>query len=241
MEVKWVEWTRLNTVKKKNKSDTRNDKSFKGASGDPRVTAGKAFSLADECRRLLAHMDAPLKCIQKVPRESFDVSISRCPAGVNETRTTYVITDGSVDVLSRAAGAGFVVVQNKPFKVVGAGYSSWLWASPLRAEGEAIRHGVLFARKKTTGPICICSDAEVIVQLIQQAGPGPPPLQDIVKDIRNSMSLDAVLCAIKVERGHVIASEALAKYARRTQESKITDHLEDDVIRGSGIFLAIIA
>ncbi|KAK1298231.1 hypothetical protein QJS10_CPB14g00499 [Acorus calamus] len=87
--------------------ETRNDKLFKGASGDPRVTAGKAFSLADECRRLLAHMDAPLKCIQKVPRESFDV-----------------------------------------------------------------------------------------------------------------------------ERGHVIASEALAKYARRTQESKITDHLEDDVIRG---------
>ncbi|KAK1309352.1 hypothetical protein QJS10_CPA09g02081 [Acorus calamus] len=106
--------------------ETRNDKLFKGVSSDPRVIVGKALSLANECRRLLAHMDAPLKCIQKVLRESLDVSISRCLIGVNETRTTYVITDGSVNGLSRAAGACFVVVQNKPFKVVGAGYSSWL-------------------------------------------------------------------------------------------------------------------
>ncbi|KAK1288239.1 hypothetical protein QJS10_CPB19g00568 [Acorus calamus] len=56
--------------------ETRNDKLFKGVSSDPRVTTGKALSLADEYRQLLAHMDAPLKCIQKVPRESLDIENS---------------------------------------------------------------------------------------------------------------------------------------------------------------------
>ncbi|KAK1259875.1 hypothetical protein QJS04_geneDACA010161 [Acorus gramineus] len=167
---------------------TRNDRLLKGVSSDPRVTVEKAFSLADECRRLLAHMDAPLKCAFRKCQEKVLMSLFQ-GAQLELMRLGPLMSSLMVVWMAflELQEAGFVVVQNKPFKVVGAGYSSWLWASPLRAEGEAIRQGVvLFARKKTTGPLCICSDAEAIVQLIQQAGPGPPPLQDIVKDIRNT-------------------------------------------------------
>ncbi|KAK1301304.1 hypothetical protein QJS10_CPB12g00831 [Acorus calamus] len=54
----------------------------------------------------------------------------------------YVITDGSVDQLSRAAAAAYVLVQDRPVKILGAGMSSWPWSSPLIMEAEAISKGL---------------------------------------------------------------------------------------------------
>ncbi|KAK1295762.1 hypothetical protein QJS10_CPA08g00303 [Acorus calamus] len=104
---------------------------------DPRFTAGRALSIVDECCRLIAQIKPPqpihfqeVRVYQQTEHVDGLIHID----GGNHI--TYVITYGSVDGNTRAAGAGFVVVQDQPFSIVGAGYLSWLWASPLHAEGE---------------------------------------------------------------------------------------------------------
>ncbi|KAK1312326.1 hypothetical protein QJS10_CPA07g00533 [Acorus calamus] len=193
---------------------------------DPWLTAGRALSIVDECCKLIAQIKPPqpihFQEVRAYQQTEHAYGLIHSDGG---NHITYVITDGSVDGNTRAAGAGFVVVQNQPFSIVGAGYLSWLWASPLRAEGEAIRQGVLFARQRVT-------DAEVWVRLLHQDGPGPPQFQDLVQDIKNVSRSGDIICAIKVGREHVKAPEVLAKYARRTQNSKTSERLADDHIRG---------
>ncbi|KAK1325871.1 hypothetical protein QJS10_CPA01g01735 [Acorus calamus] len=60
---------------------------------------------------------------------------------LRKEKPMVLITDGSVDPLTRRAGAGFVIVCFDPIRIIGAGYKGWLWASPLRTEAEAIRLG----------------------------------------------------------------------------------------------------
>ncbi|KAK1312077.1 hypothetical protein QJS10_CPA07g00615 [Acorus calamus] len=145
----------------------RNNRIFKGRYRDPRVTAGMALSVVDECSRLIAHKDPShvfhLREIPVCKQSDVDLCLMN---SIRASQNTFIITDGSVDCSSRVAGAGFVIVQDQPFTVIAAGFSSWLWASPALAEGEAVRQGVRFVRGKTQGPVFICSDAESIIRLL---------------------------------------------------------------------------
>ncbi|KAK1293339.1 hypothetical protein QJS10_CPB17g00624 [Acorus calamus] len=54
------------------------------------------------------------------------------------------VKDGSVCSLTQAAGAAFVII-GQSYTVLGAGYASWPWSSPIHMKAEAIRLGVQFA------------------------------------------------------------------------------------------------
>ncbi|KAK1284023.1 hypothetical protein QJS10_CPB21g00718 [Acorus calamus] len=133
------------------------------------------------------------------------------------SNTTFIITDGSVDPSSRGAGAAFVIVQDTPRCVIAAGYSSWPWANAARAETAAIWMAVRKARSLGLKGLCICSDAEAILRLLQIANPGPYPIQGFVDQIHlcNVPGDPIVLC--KVSKEAVRAPEVLAKIARKMQ------------------------
>ncbi|KAK1321723.1 hypothetical protein QJS10_CPA03g01460 [Acorus calamus] len=127
----------------------RNNRIFKGSYEDPRVIAGKALSVVDECSRLIAHKDpSHVFHLQKIPMCKPSEGDLCLMNSIRASRNTFIITDGSVDCSSRVAGAGFVIVQDQLFTVIEAGFLIWLWASPARAEGEAVRQGVRIAKVK---------------------------------------------------------------------------------------------
>ncbi|KAK1326472.1 hypothetical protein QJS10_CPA01g00323 [Acorus calamus] len=143
----------------------------------------------------------------------------------------YVLSDGSVDLVTRAAGVGFVLLIPEPLTVIASGCAYWPWASPLRMEAEAIRYGVQYARKLKFRNIFVCSDAEVLIKLLNDPGPGPPQLMDVISAIRCPGSQGEYISYVKVPRQCVTGPEALAKYARQAKMSLAGVFAENQKLR----------
>ncbi|KAK1308817.1 hypothetical protein QJS10_CPA09g01660 [Acorus calamus] len=159
------------------------------------------MSLAEESIRLLAKVQWQ---IQPPVTEAYCESDSQSQVVVptETSQWVFLITDGSVDMRTRAAGAGFVVVHQNDNRIIGAAYFGWLWSSPIRAEALAISQG-----------------------------PGPPQLQAFWEQWHKNSSSGERLHMFKVPREGVEAPEALARHARGAQEVKITENLQDSTIR----------
>ncbi|KAK1296204.1 hypothetical protein QJS10_CPB15g00958 [Acorus calamus] len=118
---------------------------------------------------------------------------------------------------TRAAGAAFILIQEDPHRILGVGYWSWPWATPIRAEAEAIRLGLHQARTAQLKHILVCTDAETLLCALSSPGPGPPQLQDCISSIRSYDRAEDPLLFVKVPRENVYAPELIAKYARDNQ------------------------
>ncbi|KAK1324521.1 hypothetical protein QJS10_CPA01g00702 [Acorus calamus] len=81
------------------------------------------------------------------------------------------------------AGAGFVIACSSPFRILGAGYEGWPWATPMRMEAEAIRIGLRFACTLGIKQIKICSDSLSVIQTLLVDGLGPPQIQEIPRSV----------------------------------------------------------
>ncbi|KAK1324750.1 hypothetical protein QJS10_CPA01g01706 [Acorus calamus] len=139
--------------------------------------------------------------------------------------------DGSVEESSRLVGAAYVGIQDTPRRVLGAGFTWWPWASPLRAELEAIRMGIQACRSWGGNQMIVCSDSQLLITLLQGTGMGPSILQDSIEHIRTMVDVSESVVFRKVSRDAVQALEALAKYARRERIMRHTRMMKDDAIR----------
>ncbi|KAK1282042.1 hypothetical protein QJS10_CPB22g00986 [Acorus calamus] len=112
------------------------------------------------------------------------------------------------------AGAGFVIACSSPFRILGAGYEGWPWATPMRMEAEAIRIGLRFACTLGIKQIKICSDSLSVIQTLQVDGLGPPQIQEVVAEIQQWRQGRQSMEFYKVPRELVRAPEILARCAR---------------------------
>ncbi|KAK1299041.1 hypothetical protein QJS10_CPB14g01424 [Acorus calamus] len=133
----------------------RNAVIFQNRHPDARWTIMKALSLASECLNLYPSRGTfgpGMMVSHKIIDELMELTLSKFYRRCHQSKSIYIITDRSVHSITREAGAAFVIVckadSSSAFKVIGAGYAGWPWSSPHCMEGEAIRLGVLFARKK---------------------------------------------------------------------------------------------
>ncbi|KAK1319191.1 hypothetical protein QJS10_CPB04g01081 [Acorus calamus] len=132
---------------------------------------------------------------------------------------------------TRAAGAAFILIQEDPHRILGVGYWSWPWATPIRAEAEAIRLGLHQARTAQLKHILVCTDAETLLCALSSPGPGPPQLQDCISSIRSYDRAEDPLLFVKVPRENVYAPELIAKYARDNQLRGFSKHLQKTWVR----------
>ncbi|KAK1324739.1 hypothetical protein QJS10_CPA01g02021 [Acorus calamus] len=151
--------------------------------------------------------------------------------GVFTSSPVYIIVDGSVEGSSRLAGAAYVGIQDTPRRVLGAGFTWWPWASPLRAELEAIRMGIQACRSWGGNQMIVCSDSHLLITLLQGTGMGPSILQHSIEHFRTMVDASESVVFQKVSRDAVQAPEALAKYARRERITRHTRMMKDDAIR----------
>ncbi|KAK1306467.1 hypothetical protein QJS10_CPA10g01111 [Acorus calamus] len=153
----------------------RNEWIFRRQEPQPLMVETRVLIHAKECaQKLMKHTEdsRSLRILQSQVCMSFK---AMGPCGtVHLTGDSILLMDGSVDGQSGGAGAGFVAICTSPFRILGAGYAGWPWATPLRMEAEAIRLGVRFMRGQGIPISCICSDSLSLVQLLQSGSPGPP-------------------------------------------------------------------
>ncbi|KAK1303660.1 hypothetical protein QJS10_CPB11g01467 [Acorus calamus] len=142
----------------------------------------------------------------------------------------FIITDGSVNTITRAAGAAFVLIRLNG-QVFGAGFAGWPWSSPSRMEAEGIRLGVQVARMKGLKNLVVCSDSLELVNLLLGLMVPPMALQQVVEAIRLLDSTEDKISFCKVSRRLVGPAEALAIYARKTQTHGLSNALIDKRIR----------
>ncbi|KAK1280562.1 hypothetical protein QJS04_geneDACA019758 [Acorus gramineus] len=81
-------------------------------------------------------------------------------------------------------------------RIRGAGYTGWPWASPLKAEMEAVRMGAETAWAMGYKNMLIGTDSEGVVRLLQSDSLGPPQVQNILERVKrvknNGVSIQAV-------------------------------------------------
>ncbi|KAK1299525.1 Aldo-keto reductase family 4 member C9 [Acorus calamus] len=122
-----------------------------------------------------------------------------------------ILSDGSVDVQSHAAGAGFILILVNTGQVLGAGYNGWPWASPVTAEAEGIRAELDFANKRGFSDIIVGTDVAQIVKLLSSSAPGPLHLLSLITLAHQVIHSGSRLRIMKVDRCHVRGPEALAR------------------------------
>ncbi|KAK1323255.1 hypothetical protein QJS10_CPA02g00152 [Acorus calamus] len=168
------------------------------------------MSLAEESIRLLAKVQWQ---IQPPVTEAYCESDSQSQVVVptETSQWVFLITDGSVDMRTRAAGAGFVVVHQNDNRIIGAAYFGWFYG-PLP-------FGLKLLPSLRVYNFC------------DPRGPGPPQLQAFWEQWHKNSSSGERLHMFKVPREGVEAPEALARHARGAQEVKITENLQDLTIR----------
>ncbi|KAK1325136.1 hypothetical protein QJS10_CPA01g01197 [Acorus calamus] len=210
----------------------RNEWIFRRQEPQPLMVATRVLIRAKECaQKLMKHTEdsQSLRILQSQVCMPFK---AMGPCGtVHLTGDSILLTDGSVDGQSGGAGAGFVAICTSPFRILGAGYAGWPWATPLRMEAEAIRLGVRFMQGQGIPISCICSDSLSLIQLLQSGSPGPPQVQDAIAEIQRTVSPLSVWQFCKVPRDLVRVPEVLARFARRKVESKWCLELHDPLIR----------
>ncbi|KAK1325527.1 hypothetical protein QJS10_CPA01g01986 [Acorus calamus] len=209
---------------------TRNRLIFQGESHSLWITSTRAILQAHEYydsflieqSREEVHMST---LIQKVviPRNN---GVANRP----QQRRAIIITDGSMQAQTRATGAGFIIIQEEPNRVISAGYTSWPWAGVLKAELGGILLGITEALRMGFRDIIVCSDAEIILRLLRSTETGTPSLQSMVEQIREDTSNVNQIQYIKVPRDCVRGSEALAKMGRNMQRTTISQFLQDNNI-----------
>ncbi|KAK1258884.1 hypothetical protein QJS04_geneDACA019300 [Acorus gramineus] len=152
------------------------------------------------------------------------VVIPRNNGIANPQRRAIIITDGSVQAQTRAASAGFIIIQEEPNRVISVG-------SVLKAELRGILLGITEALRMGFRDIIVCSDAEIIIRLLRSTKTGTPSLQSMVEQIREDTSNMNQIQYIKVPRVCVRGSKALLKMGRNMQQTTISQFLRDSNIR----------
>ncbi|KAK1309680.1 hypothetical protein QJS10_CPA08g00451 [Acorus calamus] len=213
----------------------RNYLIFRGLQLTARSVVAHALAYAQECfvrlignpqgKTLNAFMEQNKRCDGQSPHNS-----SGLVRGSTREQA-LILSDGSVDVQSHAAGAGFILILVNTGQVLGAGYNGWPWASPVTAEAEGIRAGLDFANKRGFSDIIVGTDAAQIVKLLSSSAPGPPHLLSLITLAHQVIHSGSRLRIMKVDRCHVRGPKALARYGRRAQCLKQTDLLNDENIR----------
>ncbi|KAK1325721.1 GDSL esterase/lipase [Acorus calamus] len=215
---------------------------FRRQEPQPLMVATRVLIHAKECaQKLMKHTEdsRSLRILQSQVRMPFK-AMGPCET-VHLTGDSILLTDGSVDGQSGGAGAGFVAICTSHFRILGAGYAGWPWATPLRMEAEAIRLGVRFMRGQGIPISCICSDSLSLIQLLQSGSPGPPQVQDAIAEIQRTDSPLSAWQFCKVPRDLVRAPEVLARFARQKVESKWCLELHDPLIlRRPTLFVVLI-
>ncbi|KAK1305676.1 hypothetical protein QJS10_CPA10g00608 [Acorus calamus] len=184
------------------------------------AVVSRVLALGKECVQLLSSNKKSLQEANSVLFSNHGpITFPRYNIPIRNSKYSYVITDGSVDGTTRAAGAAFVLLQNAPFQVVGVGYMYWPWAHPLRMETEAIRLGIQQARALGLNQIRVCSDSNRVIQLLQGNGIGPPSISLLVETIRAADLHTDPIQFVKVPRAYVMGPDILAKFARKQRKS----------------------
>ncbi|KAK1289621.1 hypothetical protein QJS10_CPB18g01074 [Acorus calamus] len=101
---------------------------------------------------------------------------------VSSQSEKFIITDGSTNSITRAAGAAFVICQQHPTRILAAGMAAWPWASPLQMETEAINMGIQVACEMGL------PDFEALIRLLQGTGTDPPRIEHLVENIQRCKS-----------------------------------------------------
>ncbi|KAK1296322.1 hypothetical protein QJS10_CPB15g01188 [Acorus calamus] len=181
--------------------------------GDAKSTVLKALALFKECIQWrLKNESIEVKgCLIQPHIEELIRTRSLTNHMEQQQYNHVIITDGSVCPLTRAAGAAFVII-GQSYRVLGVGYASWPWSSPIRMEAEAIRLGVQFARMKGLQKL-------VVVNLLQGLMVGPLALQQTVELIQACDSSSDRITFCKIPR----PAEALVQDARRTEKHGVSE------------------
>ncbi|KAK1296335.1 hypothetical protein QJS10_CPB15g00632 [Acorus calamus] len=128
----------------------RNAVLFHNQRSNAKVTVLKALTLFKECAQWKQDK-LNFKVKDWVLQENFEDLLCNNPIERQREpilgEPVFIITDGSVNTITRAAGAAFVLVGSNG-QVFGAGFAGWSWSSPSRMEAEGIRLGVQVARMK---------------------------------------------------------------------------------------------
>ncbi|KAK1298118.1 hypothetical protein QJS10_CPB14g01466 [Acorus calamus] len=95
------------------------------------------------------------------------------------------------------AGIGFVLLHEESSQVLGVGYRYWPWASPTRAEVEAIKEALAFARRCNLHTLCVCSDSSSVITLLQGRMNGSTHIRNCVEDIRRLNNQDDLVLLSK--------------------------------------------
>ncbi|KAK1326072.1 hypothetical protein QJS10_CPA01g01422 [Acorus calamus] len=199
---------------------SRNDWIFRKITPQPRVIATRALTQTKECVFSLTTNSDKFDWLNSIVTPKNSPPQPNCVKGLRKQYGEIILlTDGSVDLPNRGAGAGFVVVNPRPFQILGAGFAGWPWATPLRMEAEAMRIGLRFVEGLGITKLHICSDSLSLIQVILSGGPGPSQIHDVVEEFHRWQRSPKHLAFSKVPREMVLAPEALAKYARGRVES----------------------